>query len=177
MRESEFVKNKPICYVDMDGVLADLFAHATNVNKVKHWLDLTKAQWEEYYSGVDAYDLFSNLDPFPTSNGLVEMVTHMFGSYQILSRPLEFNTKDCIAGKNKWIDTHLTIKPVERHFTPDKWKYATQADGTPNILIDDHRQNVHLWNEHGGIGIKWQADENNLAELKHMLNRAKDKFQ
>lgn len=177
MKESDLIGKKPIIFVDMDGVLANLFAHATNVNKVKHWLDLSKAQWDEYYSGVDAYELFSNLDPFPETNGIIQMVVEMFGSYQILSRPLEFSVDDCVKGKNEWIDKHLVIKPVKRHFTPDKWKFATQADGTPNILIDDHRQNIHLWESHGGIGIKFQTDENSLSELKFMLTLAKDKFQ
>lgn len=161
----------------MDGVLADLFAHTTNVNQVKHWLDLSKKQWDEYYRGVDALELFTNLDPFPTTNAIVELVTKMFGNYNILSRPLEFDEKNCIKGKNRWIDTHLNIKPKKRFFTADKWKFATQGDGTPNILIDDHRQNIHLWEAHGGIGIKWQADENDLSELKHALVKAKDKFQ
>ena len=177
MRESDFTKEKPIVYVDLDGVLADLFAHATNVNQVKHWLDLSKKQWDDYYQGVDAYELFANLDKFPITDNIIETVVQMFGSYQILSRPLEFNAKGCIDGKNKWIDTHLKIKPANRHFTPDKWKFATQADGTPNILIDDHRQNIHLWEEHGGIGVKFQSDENSLDELRNMLSQAKDKFQ
>jgi len=177
MKESDLLNKKPVIYVDLDGVLADLFAHATNVNKVKHWLDLDKKQWDEYYRGVDAYKLFANLDPFPITNSIIKMVISMFGSYQILSRPLEFNAKECIAGKNKWIDTYLNIQPVKRHFTPDKWKFAIQANGTPNILIDDHRQNIHLWEAHGGIGIKFQSDENTLNELENQLIAAKDKFQ
>lgn len=161
----------------MDGVLADLFAHTTNVNQVKHWLDLTKKQWDEYYRGVDALELFTNLDPFPTTNAVVELVTKMFGSYNILSRPLEFDVENCIRGKNRWIDTHLNIKPKKRFFTPDKWKFATQGNGTPNILIDDHRENIHLWEAHGGIGIKWQADEQSIGDLKSMLVQARNKFQ
>lgn len=177
MRESDLLQGKPILYLDMDGVIADLFGHATNVNQVKHWLDLSKAQWDKYYRGVDAEEMFTILDPFPTTNGLIEMIVRMFGKYNILSRPLEFDVEGSVTGKNKWLDAHIKHQPEHRIFTPDKWKYATQSDGTPNILIDDHRQNIHLWESHGGIGIKWQAGENDLSELKHALTNAKDKFQ
>lgn len=154
MRESDLTTSNPECFLDLDGVLADLFGHATNANQVKHWLDLTKAQWDKYYQGVDAEEMFEILDPFPTTGTVIDLVVKMFGSYKILSRPLEFDVKGSVAGKNKWIDTHLKIKPTKRIFTPDKWKYAVQADGTPNILVDDHRQNIHLWESHGGIGCK-----------------------
>lgn len=177
MRESDLIKGIPEVYVDMDGVLSDLFNEASSRAKVKNWIGLTQQQWDEWYRGADAEELFGNLQPFPTTDAVIDMVTQMFGHYRILSRPLQFAPLACIRGKNKWLDTHIKKQPLERIFTPDKWKYATQTDGTPNILIDDHRQNIHLWEEHGGIGIKWQADENSLAELKHALVRAKDKFQ
>lgn len=177
MRESDLMTGNPEVYVDMDGVLADLFAHATNANSVKHWLDLSKEQWDKYYSGVDAYEMFRSLDPFPTTNSVIEMVVRMFGEYNILSRPLEFDVPGTVRGKNEWLNNHIKIQPKHRLFTPDKWKYAKQADGTPNILIDDHRQNIILWQDHGGIGVKWQADEDSLDDLKHALNNAKKKFQ
>ena len=177
MKESDLLGKKPWVYIDLDGVLADLFGHATNVNQVKHWLDLSKAQWDKYYRGVDAKEMFTILDPFPTTDAVIDLVVKKFGKYKILSRPLEFDEVGCIAGKNKWIDTHLKHKPEKRIFTPDKWKYAVQEDGTPNILIDDHRQNIHLWEAHGGIGIKWQADEDDLSSLKLALQKALDKFQ
>lgn len=161
----------------MDGVLADLLKHATNAKKVKHYLELSQRQWDEYYQGVDALDLFSNLDPFPSTNAVIETANKLFGHYNILSRPLEFDVDNCIKGKNKWIDTHLNIQPKKRFFTPDKWKFATQPDGTPNVLVDDHRTNITLWNNHGGIGIKWQADEDSFDKLKHLLIEARSRLQ
>ena len=54
-------------------------------------------------------------------------------------------------------------------FEKDKAKYAVRADGTPNILIDDWGTNVRKWADVGGKAIKYQADENNLDELKEKL--------
>ena len=33
MKESDLLGKKPWVYIDLDGVLADLFGHATNVNQ------------------------------------------------------------------------------------------------------------------------------------------------
>ena len=159
----------------MDGVIADLHAHAINANKVKHYLALTRAQWDEYYRGVDAETMFASLDPYPTTPAVIDLIVSMFGEYRILSRPLEFDVQGSVRGKNTWLDTHVAHQPVERFFTPDKWKYATQADGTPNILIDDNAQNIHLWREHGGIPVYWQADTDSFAELKELLINAAHK--
>jgi hypothetical protein len=40
------------------------------------------------------------------------------------------------------------------------------TDGVPNILIDDRPANLERWIAKGGIGIRYQANENTLDELK-----------
>ena len=50
-------------------------------------------------------------------------------------------------------------------FTSNKHKYAiSPLTRRPNILIDDKPENISRWNEAGGIGIRYQANEDDLEE-------------
>ena len=50
-------------------------------------------------------------------------------------------------------------------FTGQKENHAiNELDGTPNILIDDKPSNIKRWEAKGGIGIRYQANEDDLEE-------------
>jgi len=50
-------------------------------------------------------------------------------------------------------------------FTSNKHKYATsKLDYCPNILIDDKPENIYRWEQAGGIGIRFQCNEDDLDE-------------
>ena len=51
-------------------------------------------------------------------------------------------------------------------FDHEKYKFARQADGTPNILIDDWDTNIRLWEAQGGIGILYKD-----RDYKEALNK------
>lgn len=178
MRAKEFEKspNKPIVYVDMDGVLADLFNYAGNLHNVDHYTKITKDQWEEFFKNTNAYNLFRSLPAFPTANRLLQIVKQYAGGYTILSSPLNFDKAGSIKGKKEWLDTHISVSPDNAIFDHEKYKYAKQADGTPNILIDDFSTNINAWQTHGGIGIKYQADENSLDDVVNGLKKAEQEF-
>ena len=55
-------------------------------------------------------------------------------------------------------------------FTGRKEQYAMdKIDGTPNVLIDDKPDNVGRWIAKGGIGIRYQANQDSLVTLKQKL--------
>lgn len=168
---------KPIVYVDMDGVLADLYSHAAEISDVEHYNQMTPAQWETFFKDSDAYHLFRDIQPFSTANSLLELVKKYAGEYTILSSPLSFDRSGSIKGKTEWLNKHITIKPDNIVFEHDKYKYAVQPDGTPNILIDDYGVNTRAWDAAGGTAIKYQADENDLSEVADVLSNVfvKDK--
>jgi 5'(3')-deoxyribonucleotidase len=165
------VTTKPIVYVDMDGVLADLFNHVGDIHDVDHYNDMTDKQWEDFFQSTDAYHLFRDLPPFATANRLLRMVKGMAGGYRILSSPLNFDRAGSIKGKREWLSKHITVQPDGIIFEHEKYKYAV-SNGIPNILIDDFRKNITAWNNAGGIGIKYQADENSLEDLAKQLATA-----
>lgn len=168
MKANEFT-SKSLIFVDIDGVLANLFGYMAEINNVEHYNRMTKAEWEKFFQNTDAEQLFANLPMFPTANKLLQMVVNMFGSYIILSSPLTFDRIGSIKGKNKWLNKNITVPDSGRIFERNKYMYACQPDGTSNVLIDDFGVNIKLWNNSGGIGIKFQTDENSLSELKAML--------
>ena len=162
---------KPIVYVDMDGVLADLFNHVADIHDVEHYNDMSDDEWDHFFQHTNAYKLFRDLPAFPTANTLLKMVKDLAGGYQILSSPLNFDRKGSIKGKREWLEKHITVPADGIIFEHEKYKYAV-SNRKSNILIDDFRKNITAWNEAGGIGIKYQADEDSLDDLKTQLSKA-----
>lgn len=162
---------KPTVFVDMDGVLADLFNHVGDIHDVEHYNQMTDQQWQDFFQNTDAYHLFRDLPPFSTANRLLRMVKGMAGGYKILSSPLNFDREGSIKGKREWLSKHISVAPDGVIFEHEKYKYALSND-KPNILIDDYGVNIKKWRAAGGIGIKYQADENSLEELAQQLAAA-----
>jgi hypothetical protein len=72
--------------------------------------------------------------------------------------------------KSDWLEQHLTKHaPKSILFDHNKEKFARQADGTPNILIDDYATNIKLWEANGGIGILYKDGECDQALKKLRL--------
>lgn len=168
---------KPIVYVDMDGVLADLYNHAAELHDVDHYNEMGKDDWERFFKDSDAYHLFRDIPVFSTANELLKLVKQYAGEYTILSSPLGFDKQGSIKGKREWLGKNIAVTPDHVVFEHDKYKYAVQPDGTPNILIDDYGVNTRAWAASGGIAIKYQADEDPLSKIVNVLKKVfpKDK--
>ncbi len=152
MRICEIAKGRPIVYVDMDGVLADLFNYSAELNNVEHYNQMSDAEFEQFFRDTDAYDLFRSIPMFPTANKLLRMVKNIAGGYVILSSPLSYDQEGSIQGKREWLHKNIDVLSDGVIFEKDKAKYAVRADGTPNILIDDWGTNVRKWADSGGKG-------------------------
>jgi predicted chitinase/5'(3')-deoxyribonucleotidase len=171
MRASELSLKDITVYVDMDGVLADLFNHAGSIHDVEHYSSMTKDQWEDFFKNSNAYELFRDLPAFPNANKLLQMVKDFAGGYTILSSPLSFDKAGSIKGKQEWLKKHIHVRPDNIIFEHNKAMYAT-ANGKPNILIDDYGVNIRAWGSAGGIPIKYQADEDSLQKVFKALQAA-----
>jgi len=157
-------------YVDMDGVLVDLFNHVGEIHDVDHYNDMTQQQWDEFFKSTNAYELFRSLPAFATANALLKIVQQYADGYTILSSPLNFDRAGSIQGKQEWLKNHITVPADAWVFEHDKYKYAT-SNGVPNILIDDWGVNIDKWRAAGGIGIKFQSDEDTLNSLTDHLDQ------
>ena len=176
MRANEIVpKGKPRVYLDMDGVLADFFTEYAKLAGIKNgnYRDIPPAKTDPTLQKMVGTDFFARLPKFSTADQLVSLAVNMFGGYSICSSPLRGDHEGSEHYKKVWIKEHLRPAPQEIIITSRKEKYAVQPDGTPNILVDDRGTNITHWEAKGGIGIKYQADEDSLAVVvngfKHAL--------
>ena len=173
----EAPKGKPIAYVDMDGVLANFFAEYANLAGVTtgNYKDIPPAKTDPTLDKMVGTDFFNRLPKFPTTDKIIQLVTKEFGSYKILSSPLRGDHENSKQQKIKWIQRELAIQPDEIIVVGRKDSYAVQADGTPNILIDDRGKNIEGWRSRGGYGIKYQADEDPLSKVVDGIKEFKEK--
>ncbi len=153
--ESKEIASTTEIFIDMDGVLADFFTEWGKLMGKKDWRDIGP---ENISVALDKIKQTENfwLDLPLTSNAknLINLVKQLKGEYNILSSPLPGDEKS-EPHKRQWIKKNLSFFPPKkvliRH---DKESFATQSDGTPNILIDDYGVNVRKWEASGGVGFK-----------------------
>lgn len=167
--------SRPEVYLDMDGVLADFFTEYAKLAGIKsgNYRDIPPAKTDPTLNKMVGTDFFARLPKFPGADQIVKMVVKLYGRYHICSSPLRGDHENSEAQKKVWISKHLKPAPASIIITPNKAKFAVQKDGTPNILIDDRGSNISSWEAAGGIGIKYQADEDSLQVIVDGLSRAR----
>jgi 5'(3')-deoxyribonucleotidase len=153
----------PEVYVDMDGVLADFFGPVAKHHGVSKWRDARKER-AKFDSKIDKLacrpGYFKNLKALPQAGKLINGVLKIAKDYNILSSPMLSCVEQSTREKSEWLQRHLNKhQPRSVLFDHEKFKYAKQADGTPNILIDDYDTNIKLWEANGGIGILYRDGE------------------
>ena len=161
-------------YLDMDGVLADFFKGLEQFYNVRHWKQIQDK--EKSIQALAGTDFFNTLDVFETSQELVNFAKET-GDWGICSSPLRGDRDNSAYWKRVWLTEKQFLPEVDKLiFTGQKENFAVdKIDGTPNILVDDKPSNIKRWNEAGGIGIRYQANEDDLVEylfeeIKHALS-------
>ena len=162
-------------YVDMDGVVADFFTEYAKLAGVHtgSYRDIPPAKVDPTLDKMVGTDFFARLPKFPTADKLLQIVVDAAGSYNICSSPLRGDHEGSGKYKNIWIKKHLSPQPKHIYIVANKAKYAKNANGLPNVLIDDRGSNISAWEAAGGIGIKYQADEDSLKVVLDGLKRAR----
>ncbi len=163
-------------YIDMDGVLADFFGEWAKLMDKKHWTKI-----DDFPNALqkirDTEQFWLELPILPQAKQLLALVKQVKGEYNICSTPLADDPKS-EPHKREWIKKNLAFFPPKNiHITHDKPQYATQQDGTPNILIDDYGKNVEAWDAAGGTGFKYKDHkfERTAKDIKqHMQEPVED---
>ena len=159
MRSLDFEsKVRPIVYVDMDNTLADFFGTVAREHDVDYWREIHRQD-----IGIDQLakqpGFFEGSPPMPNAGNLMKGILRLTPKYSILSSPLMSDVEQSSEEKSEWLEKYLVAHPPQAIvFDHEKYKYACQADGTPNILIDDWETNIRLWEAQGGIGILYRDD-------------------
>ena len=178
MKSSEFLSGSEV-FLDMDGVLCDFFEEYAKLagnpqdgTGRYNYRNIPPAKTDPTLNKMIGTDFFARLPKFGTADQLVSMVTKIFGHYNICSSPLRGDHENSAYHKKVWLQQNLAQQPSRVIITPRKEKHATQPDGTPNVLIDDRGSNITAWEAAGGVGIKYQADEDSLDTVVKGLKRA-----
>jgi len=169
-------------YVDMDGVIADFFKALALEFGVNHWKDIPTQ--EDVIERLKGTDFFSRIPIFPTTTKFLRMVErHTKGRWSILSTPLKGDEENSSKHKDIWLDNlfgYVFDNDFDkmRFYSDKKWMWATDTgelySGKPNLLIDDRPTNLEEFKEHGGLTIRYQANESKLDKFENKLKELFD---
>ena len=169
-------------YVDMDGVIADFFKALALEFDVNHWKDIPTQ--EDVIERLKGTDFFSRIPIFPTTIKFLHMVErYTKGRWSILSTPLKGDEENSAKHKDIWLDNLFGYAfdndfNKKRFYSDKKWMWATDtgeiSSGWANLLIDDRPTNLEEFKQHGGLTIRYQANESKLDKFEQKL---KDLFQ
>jgi len=174
MKVKELDKKIGKIFIDLDGVLVGCLQGVADYYSVplktielaghdcQYWLDLKKTS--------NIKDFFANLPWEPNGEKLLQWFDTRNIPYEFLTKPTGKTKDECISGKKIWLKNHgLGHIPVI--FSYAKQKYSKDAEGNPNILIDDMPDNIKWFNGRGGIGLLYNSYdiESTLRRLEELL--------
>jgi hypothetical protein len=139
---------------------------------IQSYRDIPPVKGDPVLNMMIGTEFFNKLPKFPTADTLVSYLVDTFGEYTVLSSPLRGDFENSEKWKKVWVARELNPPPKAVIIEHRKEKYAKQADGTPNVLIDDRGNNITKWEAKGGVGVKYQADENGLDTVYKGVERA-----
>ena len=174
-------------YCDMDGVLVDLIGGvldriqkgSSNKGLRKQVKDILEIGWGwtkehptlqkglDYINDIvsDDVEFWATLPPMPDKDELWNYISQY--NPIILSHPWDDPSEE---GKRIWVANNLSPLPIDEKYTGNKYLYAVNEDGTPNLLIDDFEKYIGPWREAGGVAILHTSAEETIYTLEAILN-------
>lgn len=152
--------NKPVVYLDMDGVISD-FAH--HYYKYEPLVDTPK----KFHTMVSEFSIFEHLYKMPNADKVIDLVFNQLDVNVAILSSLGTHTPE-IAEKVKvqkeaWLDRHGIICP--RYFV-NSWAYKKQYAATSRVMIDDRHDVIQSFTEAGGLGVQYIDEEWTQMEYK-----------
>ncbi len=167
---------KPQPYCDMDGVLVDFLKGASefwgfdtlaeNARFNEIWPLLSERTRLEQ----DWPDFWYELHPMSHTNQLWSLLLPYNPS--VLTAIPDDGWVTCKQQKLAWCECFLlNFDPTRFHgvYRPEKVQFAKQADGTPNLLIDDFKMNIREWEAAGGIAVHYTDGPEGISKVKEAL--------
>lgn len=157
-------------YLDMDDVVADFKAYATQVHGVESQDDRwSQDQWVKLKENPR---LYRDLEQTTIADQLVNACRefcqqHDWNLLFLSAVPRGNDVHWAFYDKIFWV--HSRWPDIAVHFGPysrDKYKHCLPGD----VLIDDRTSNCQEWRSAGGIAIQHLGDlDNTLAELSKVI--------
>ena len=163
---------QPIIFVDLDGVLVDLWAGLEERLNKKIPFDNKKLFTEEFYKFIET------LTPAELTQFWVKLpptadcfrIWNAVKPYKALILTSVTNHQSSIYGKEIWCKNNLNIFSDRIYCSAkstDKKNYASKN----SILIDDFIDNVVEWREAGGIAIHHQDADDTIRQIKDYISK------
>ena len=164
-------------YLDMDGVIADFFSGIEIKYGVDHWKSIQDRDIK--FKELANTNFFHTLPIFREDRGprrsgpsisceIIRFVNQLTdGDWCIGTSPMRGDTMNSAYWKRRWLEDKHYMPPLVENLiiTSNKHKYAVNPlTRKPNILVDDKPENIKRWIEAGGIGIRFQTNEDDLEE-------------
>lgn len=143
-------------YCDYDGVLVDFERGAYSVfghHFGDPYYDSPQKKEERNKKIMQHPHFWENLFPMRDYDQLWNFIKNFHPN--ILTAYAQWDPEGSKHGKTLWNHKHTKVSPDHMHIVSrdNKQKYARDAHGNPNVLIDDFPKNIHEWEAKGGIGI------------------------
>lgn len=140
-----------ICFLDMDGILANFVKGALTFykrldiydNYPKGNFNIQKILDMDYFwPAIDNYNFWNNLEKMSDADKIVKFCLSEFDTVYIATSP----SLNCHKAKVDWIYKYYPRLLLKIIFIHDKWLLANEF----SLLIDDNDDNVDLFASHGG---------------------------
>ena len=157
----------PQIYCDMDQVLVNFVGGANKVLAAAGLKPFPEEEKNVKWEAMKQIPKFwANLEPMSDAMTLWRFIRPH--QPYILSTPSK-RMQTCKPEKIEWVRKHLGS--VEKIFLvprEDKQNFATNEDGSPNLLIDDYEKNIKEWVARGGVGVRHINSMNTISQLRKL---------
>jgi len=159
-------------YLDMDGVLTDFSGACEKLGKhMIHWFDNDKERfWKRVtYEGPEFWAEMPWMAGGKDLHGFLE--SYGFCPTILTALPDPERGKALTyarEGKVQWLSKELGNQYAKNAilcFRPEK----SLQSGSSRVLIDDNSENIHEWEEAGGIGILHEDTKSTIQNLSEIL--------
>ena len=114
----------------------------------------------------DNIDFWANLPEMPDKEELWNYISQY--DPNVCSHPWD---DDSASGKEIWLANKLSPPPQMVFLTGEKYKFAVDKDGRPNVLIDDFEKYTIPWEKAGGIAILHTSAQETIEQLEAIKNK------
>jgi 5'(3')-deoxyribonucleotidase len=163
------MKQKPVLYLDMDGVLADFNTAAKQILGASDKEEARAAQtgrWpdSEWRKLLEHPNFYLDLPKMPLADELVELAVRFRDNLDFEVRiltaiPSGNDMPEAFHDKIDWMDKHYGQHGFRVHFGPYSHDKAKHCQSSEDILVDDRTSNCEEWRRAGGIAIQVKEQE------------------
>ena len=149
---------RPVCYLDMDGVIADFVTSALYLHGLISKVKAHEVGWdfwtqhgishEDFWKDM-GYEFWRDIPLTEEFHKLVPALLDLFGPDHIVIVSSPCQTPGCVEGKREWIRKWVPALKNDTFFGKSKHKLA----GGRKILVDDHTPNVDAFRRAGGKAV------------------------